>query len=105
LKAAGEHIVVRIPTPKTQSEGGIELPQHVQEQQRSRFMYGRIESIGIVAREKIAKDMDDYAIFDPNGKIEIELDPVKRSGIAALHWSQVLATVSGNDLEDANLPI
>lgn len=96
--------MVQIPTPKVKSKGGIELPEHTQEQQKSRFMYGRLLSLGLVAREKLGGALDDYAIFDPNGKIDIELDPVEKSGIASLHWSQVLAFISKQALDEMQLP-
>lgn len=73
---------------------------------RQPFSYGRVESLGCKGTT-VAISPGDYAVFDQQGAVPIELDPLKPddSRIMVLHREQVFATMTAEELARMGLQL
>lgn len=103
MQAAGDHLILRVPTKIQRTEGGIVL-----ETVDQHWSYGRILSIAPAARLALGEYTDQFthAVFDPSGTYVLALDPLKSDNtvLRAMSCSNIFALLTDADLQELGLP-
>jgi hypothetical protein len=95
MKAAGEHLILKVPPKRETTDGGI-IIKHTDQ----RRMYGKIRSIGKIAVDFLGlDDADEYALFDPISVTWIEGNAAEPDE-CVVRADQVLATMTSAEAEE-----
>lgn len=101
MQAQGEHLLVRLPSKRKATEGGLLLPDNFGQLQA----YGRVLSAGQKVADFIDVQEGDIVCFDAMGKRDVELDPSRDSDLTVLHATQVFFKLAEQQLDARKLPI
>lgn len=107
MQAQGQHLLVRKPSKRDRTEGGILMPDNYDQT----WSYGRVVSMGALAMPLIETTKDSpvepgsIVLFDSMGAREVELHPRDDADLVMIHASQVYCTLVEAQLEKRKLPI
>jgi co-chaperonin GroES (HSP10) len=106
VNAYGQHLIIRRPSKKALTDGGIILP----EDRKQKFFYGRVVSTGgEVNRPDVHGALriqdGDFVVYDQRGEQELHLDPTKDADLVSIHRTMVYALIDADELDDRKLPI
>jgi len=104
MEAQGEHVLIRKPDPKKATEGGIALPDVIDQV----YSYGRVMSVGSkVAAFGVDVAAGEYVVFEASASTALELDPHKDkdANLVSTHAAAIYCKISKEELEARKLPL
>jgi|TARA_R110000822_G_scaffold310554_1_gene444052 co-chaperonin GroES (HSP10) len=101
MKAQGEHILLRKPNKAKATEGGIVLPDTMDQ----KLSYGRVVSIGAaVEGNGVDVACGDVVAYSPQGVEDLEFGSLADIDLVMAHWSNIYLVMDAKDLKARNLP-
>lgn len=113
MRAAGPHLIVRLPEARKETEGGVKLADNSKQE----FAYGRVISVGedvpwrqqrgdngLVDARKA--EVGEIVTFSKIGPESMELDPHKdETGLVVIHHEMILTVLDDADIVRLKLPM
>lgn len=105
MRAAGPHLIVRLPEARKETEGGVKLVDNSKQD----WAYGRVISVGEdvpTVNGHPKAESGEIVVFNKLGAEALDLDPHKgESGLLIIHHEMIYARADDADLVALKLPV